>query len=123
MVFNGILLRLFFKKKTIGTALLLVFHSCITIAEILNTFGLWYFAFVSEESILSKISELAFVLFYAVGYLFLYIFANRHILQDNDIVKGLTTTILSLIVGIIFGIMIGEIINYFTFLQMKMKDQ
>ncbi|MBY8995576.1 MAG: hypothetical protein KGD59_13585, partial [Candidatus Heimdallarchaeota archaeon] len=86
-----ILLRHFLKTKTQGTILLLLTYTLFTIAEILITVGQWYYTFVSETNPITGYLELSFAFFYAIGYIFFYFFANRHILEDNDLVKSLTS--------------------------------
>lgn len=111
IISNIIFLRHFLKTKTQGTILLLLTYSLFTIAEILITAGQWYFTFVSETNPLTGYLELSFAFFYAIGYIFFYFFANRHILEDNDIVKSLTSVLLTMIVSLVTSFMFSELVN------------
>ena len=101
----------FLKTKTQGTILLLFTYSLFTLAEILITAGQWYYTFVSETNPITGYLELSFAFFYAIGYIFFYFFANRHILEDNDIVKSLTSVLLTVIVSLATSFMFSEIVN------------
>lgn len=106
-----ILIIHFLKTKTQGTILLILTYTLFTIGEILNTIGLWYFSFVSETSPISGYLELSFAFFYAIGYIFFYFFANRHILEDNDLVKSLTAVLLTIFVSVATSFMFSELVN------------
>ncbi len=110
IISNIIFLRHYLKLKTPGSILLLLTYFLFTIGEILNTTGLWYYTFVSETSPISGYFELNFAFFYAVGYIFFYFFANRHILEDNDLVKSLTAIILTIIISVTSSLMYVELV-------------
>lgn len=110
IIANIIFLRHYIKLKTPGTILLLLTYLLFTIGEILNTAGLWYFTFISETSPVSGYFELSFAFFYAIGYIFFYFFANRHILEDNDLVKSLTSILLTIIVSVTSLLMYVELV-------------
>ncbi|MBK5114025.1 MAG: hypothetical protein JJE41_10370 [Candidatus Heimdallarchaeota archaeon] len=86
-------------------------YTLFTIAEILITVGQWYYTFVSETNPITGYLELSFAFFYAIGYIFFYFFANRHILEDNDLVKSLTSILLTVIVSFATSLMFSEIVN------------
>lgn len=99
--FVGILINHFIKKRTIGTALLTISFICIALAELLNGSGLWYYVFGSQTSKVSGYLQLNFTTMYSIAFLFLYYFANRHILKDNDIIKSVTSILLGVLTGVI----------------------
>ncbi|HUT80335.1 MAG TPA: hypothetical protein VMZ29_03955 [Candidatus Bathyarchaeia archaeon] len=88
----------YLKRKTLGTLLLTLTYNAMAIGEILNTIGLFYFVFISQTSNISGFLELSFVLFYGLSYIYLYFFANRHILEDNIFIISQTSVILTSIV-------------------------
>ncbi|NHJ85766.1 MAG: hypothetical protein FK734_09910 [Asgard group archaeon] len=102
----------FLRKRTLGTILLAIFYFLLMLGEMSNTAGLWIYTFKTNGELLSGFLELNFTTFYGFGYIFLYYFANRHILDDNDIVKSFTSIILSGLVGITNALMSMEL--YFT---------
>ena len=109
IVFVILLIRRFIIKRTQGTLLLTIFYLLITIGEILNGSGLWISAFVLDANKASAYLELGFPLLYGIGYLFLYFFLSRHMMQDNDVIKAIISIILSAFIGIVFSFMIGEV--------------
>ena len=110
IIANIIFLKHYLKTKTQGTILLLITYQLFTIAEILITVGQFYYTFVSETNPLTRYFELSFAFFYAIGYIFFYFFANRHILEDSDLVKSLTAVLLTVIVSIATSFMFSEIV-------------
>ncbi|MBD3191061.1 MAG: hypothetical protein GF308_10475 [Candidatus Heimdallarchaeota archaeon] len=124
-VFVGILINHFIKKRTIGTALLTISFICIALAELLNGTGLWYYVFGSQTSKVSGYLELNFTTMYSIAFLFLYYFANRHILKDNDIIKSVTSISLAVLTGVISTMLFTQLrddnINsmYYTTLFME----
>lgn len=96
-------------KKTQGVILLTIFYFLITIGEILNCIGLWLSAFVIDIGKTSAYLELCFPLFYGIGYLFLYFFLSRHMMQDKDVIKAIISIILAVLIGMVFSFMISEV--------------
>ena len=110
LIFCGIVLRQFIIKKTVGTLLLFISYLFILLAEIDNslTIGTYIFTNINEKYL--AVIQLVFPLLYGIGYVFLYFFANRHILQDSDVIKAITSILLSAIVSILTGLMIFDAI-------------
>lgn len=104
-----LLIRKFIIKKTIGIILLMIFYFGLTLGELLNTVGLWYYSFISTSSPVSAYLELTFSLFVALGYIFLYLFMTRHIIRDNDLIKASTSILLATLIGIITTLMLSEV--------------
>ncbi|NHJ46666.1 MAG: hypothetical protein FK733_02650 [Asgard group archaeon] len=96
-----LLLRNFFKKRTIGTFLLIMTYTFLLGNEILALT-----AFILEGvnparfGIAGSVMQLigVYLLMYTINWM--YFFANRHLLRDNDLFKSLYTSILSGLVGI-----------------------
>jgi len=109
IIFVILMIRQCFIKRTQGAIILSLFYLFLAIAEILNTAGLWYSVFISEINKVSAYMELSFPLFYGIGYLFLYNFLVRHIVQDNDLIKSSISIILVLFIGIICSFMFAEV--------------
>ncbi|MBN1330004.1 MAG: hypothetical protein JXA54_11075 [Candidatus Heimdallarchaeota archaeon] len=99
----------YIKQRTLGTLLLTMTYNSIAVGEILNTTGLYYFVFISDTKKHSGYLELCFVLFYGLGYIYLYFFANRHILDDNIFVISQTSVILTALVVSFSVLMIVEL--------------
>jgi hypothetical protein len=72
-----------------GTALLAFTYLFITFAEIANTLGLWFDAYKAVPRAAIGGIQIMFVSFYLTSLVFLYFFANRHILRDNDWLKAI----------------------------------
>lgn len=114
LVFIAVLIKHYIRTKSPGTILLVFTYSLITFAEISNTIGLWYYVFVSEISLVSGYFELSFAFYYGLAYVFLYFFANRHILEDNDLIKSLTSVGITVLVSVTTALMFMELINHPT---------
>lgn len=103
-VFVFIMFNNYRKKKTMGTALLALVYVFLALRQlagsIFNTL-----AATNPLSVEHGIFLVVFLATFVLIYYFLYLFGSRHILQDNDVVRGLisvfyltfTTTILSFI--------------------------
>ncbi|MBD3193041.1 MAG: hypothetical protein GF308_20560 [Candidatus Heimdallarchaeota archaeon] len=110
-IFVVILFIRFLKKKTVGTMLLTLSYLFLTLGELTVIGEIIYIATPLEDKLILGIAQIGFVVFYALGYLFLYFFGNRHILEDNDLLKALTTVFLTLSVGLFSGLMLSEMIH------------
>ena len=119
MVFDGILLRQIIKKRTIGTILLFISYVLFTLGEISTISGNYIFSFFPSISNIAAQAQLLYSALYGLGFVFFYFFANRHILQDSDIVKAITSILISFTIGISVSISITEVIigvssNYYN---------
>ncbi len=110
-IFVIILFRQFFKKRTIGTILLAICYFLINLAGIFQLVAKLIMINHSDEKIITGIFQQAYLLLGIVGLLFLYYFANRHILQDSDLVKSLTVISLSILISIVVGAITSEIVH------------
>ncbi|MEA2071729.1 MAG: hypothetical protein U9O98_10630 [Asgard group archaeon] len=99
-IFSLELLRKFYHKKNMGTALLAITYLCIGLAEIINATGMWFGIFGSPEKNYGGLFQLNFITTYSLAFVFFYYFAQRYFLNDNDLIKGLTTILLSILVGV-----------------------
>jgi len=101
----GALFNNFLRKKTTGTLILFSSYFIIGISAVLGALVYTLQAigdFGKMPSILQTISTLA----PQIGLLLIYIFACRHILKDNEVVKAVTLMIISFILGFVFTIYI-----------------
>ncbi len=113
IVFFGILVRNYFKKRTVGTGLLLLFFGTFILADILTQAGSWINASMifGDNSVLAHgYVQIISLILNLASFIFFYYFANRHILRDSDITKSFTSIALTLLLGILGGMMISELI-------------
>lgn len=127
-IFVGLLFRNFFKKRTIGTFLLIMTYTFLLGNEVLATTSFLLEA-VLGESMTSVAAVLQLVGVYMLVYTinWMYFFANRHLLRDNDLFKSLYPSLLSGIVGIIGGLSIydafkGTAPNFTWLAQIKLEN-
>ncbi|MFW9923816.1 MAG: hypothetical protein ACFFDW_11075 [Candidatus Thorarchaeota archaeon] len=109
LTFDIILLRQFFKKRTIGTFLLFLTYLFFTFGEMTTISGNYIYTFLPSYEATAAHIQLFYVTLYGLGFVFLYYFANRHILQDSDIIKSITSIGLSFLIGILAAFMTSEI--------------
>jgi len=103
-----LLFRQFLKKKTIGTALLAISFLFIAFGEIATAVGETLYFFKGDSHWVGYLI-LFYPFFYSIGYIFFYYFANRHILQDKDFVRVMTTVFLTTIISFTIALMVAEI--------------
>ena len=114
IVFSIIMLGNYAKKKTMGTALLAVVYIFVAIRQIV---GIVYNALgaINPYSLTQGITFIAYLLAFTLIYYFLYLFGSRHILQDNDVWRGVISTIylvtLSAFIGILGYEMLAGVAN------------
>ncbi|MBN1329496.1 MAG: hypothetical protein JXA54_08480 [Candidatus Heimdallarchaeota archaeon] len=109
-IFVIILLRQFIKKRTLGTALLAISFLFIAFAETLTAISQYLYVFVGDN-FFTGFFQAAFVFNYGIAYIFFYYFSNRHILQDKDFLKSITTIFGTALVTLISAFMFSEILN------------
>ena len=100
----------YFKKKTIGTALLAIFFGTIAVYHVIHSLMLSYAA-QKPFSLEHKIFYIIYVSLLLLSYYFLYVFANRHILHDNDVIKSIILIIMLGVNGAVIGIMGYELFS------------
>jgi hypothetical protein len=97
----GALFNNFLRKKTTGTLILFASYFIIGTSAILGAlvYNLQAVGIVGKvPGILQSITTLT----PQIGLILIYIFACRHILKDNEVVKSLTVMFISFAIGIIF---------------------
>ncbi len=89
VIFSSFILRSFFRKRTMGSLLLSITFLSTTIAEILLCSSFYIETFIKGSNIVKITEFLTFTcyLFFAFNIVFLYVFGNRLLLHDNDIVR------------------------------------
>ncbi|MFW9924348.1 MAG: hypothetical protein ACFFDW_13785 [Candidatus Thorarchaeota archaeon] len=109
IIFAGIMIKNYSKKKTMGTALLAAIYVFVAIRQIVgivfNTYGA-----VNPYSRGQAIALLTYLLSFVLIYYFLYLFGSRHILQDNDVVRGIVSIVYLGIISAFIGIMGYELL-------------
>jgi hypothetical protein len=111
LVYVILLTRNFFKKRTIGTFLLIMTYSFLLGNEILATTAFILEGYFGTQFVVhARVMQLVgvYLLMYTINWM--YFFANRHILRDNDLFKSLYTSILSGFVGVVGGLSIYDAI-------------
>ncbi|NHJ33652.1 MAG: hypothetical protein FK732_12395 [Asgard group archaeon] len=91
----------FLRKKTTGTLILFSSYLIISISAILGAlvYNLQAVGIVGKvPGILQTITTLS----PQIGLLLIYIFACRHILKDNEVVKSVTVMVASFVIGFVF---------------------
>ncbi|MBD3191618.1 MAG: hypothetical protein GF308_13305 [Candidatus Heimdallarchaeota archaeon] len=92
VVFLGIMIQNFITKKTTGTAFLAIFYGMIALTQATSvTFNI--FAIINPYSLAHGTFLVLYLLVFILSYYFLYFFASRHILQDNDIMRSVVSFI------------------------------
>ncbi|MHA1211948.1 MAG: hypothetical protein ACTSSH_05755 [Candidatus Heimdallarchaeota archaeon] len=92
-----IMILTFIRKKTLGTAFLMIAFTLLGLGEGSFTISYYLGAFGVSTSIVTGILQTVFINLYALSIIFFYFFSTRHILRDNDFVKSL------------MGVFLGEI--------------
>ncbi len=116
IVFFGVLIRNYIKKRTVGTGLLLLFFGMFILANILTNAGSWINAsmiFGNNSVLVHGFFQIGSIALNLTSFIFFYFFANRHILRDNDIVKSSISILLTLLLGILAGLMFSELVSEF----------
>ncbi|NHJ05981.1 MAG: hypothetical protein EAX90_14230 [Candidatus Heimdallarchaeota archaeon] len=108
--FDGILLRQFIKKRTMGTLLLLITYLLFTFGEMTTIAGNYVFVFFPALEVNFAHFQLLYSGLYGLGFVFMYFFANRHILKDSDATKATISIFISFFVGIASALMTAEIL-------------
>ncbi|MHA1155657.1 MAG: hypothetical protein ACTSQK_06070 [Candidatus Heimdallarchaeota archaeon] len=109
LIFSFIMIWNFSKKKTMGTALLAFFYGAIAMYHIIHSI-MMSIAAQNPFSLMHKILFVAYVATLLLSYFYLYVFACRHILRDNDLVKSAITIVMLAVNAVIIGIMGYELI-------------
>lgn len=107
--FAYILFRRFLRKKTIGTVYLLMVFGVIALAENINSISLWLSAYRAAPETLTGTFQIFYVSLYCLGLIFLYFFGNRHIIDDNEIIRTLYGVLTGVIVGVITSLNMVEL--------------
>ncbi|NHJ48716.1 MAG: hypothetical protein FK733_13105 [Asgard group archaeon] len=109
IVFLVLLFMNFFRKRTIGTLLLLITFFFFFLSEVMNLLSTWfaYYEVLAENNV--GMLQVSIPIFFGIGFIFLYYFSNRHILQDSDVVKGTISTVTNLVLGIGIGMMVADL--------------
>ncbi|MBN1328125.1 MAG: hypothetical protein JXA54_01515 [Candidatus Heimdallarchaeota archaeon] len=108
-IFFIIMIWNYFKRKTMGTALLTFFYGIIALYHVVHSI-MMNFAAQNPFSLLYKIFYLLYVSLLVLSYYFLYTFACRHILRDNDIAKSIVNIIMLGINAVLIGVMGYELL-------------
>ena len=109
LIFSFIMVWNFTKKKTMGTAILAFFYGAIAIYHIVHSIMMGIAA-QNPFSLLHKILFISYIALLLLSYYFLYVFACRHILRDNDLVKYIIIIVMLAVNGAIIGMMAYELI-------------
>ncbi|MEA2071049.1 MAG: hypothetical protein U9O98_07135 [Asgard group archaeon] len=100
LIFMIVMILNFYKKKTMGTALLAFMYGSMFFTQLGNTLFILFSA-INPYTLIQKISLVGYLSSLALVYIFLYFFASRHILKDSDIMKVITSIF---VVGVSFAI-------------------
>ncbi len=97
----------FFRKRTVGTFLLIMTYASVWINEILVTLAFYLEGlYPGNENYLKAAQTMqmtgVFFLVYTINWM--YFFANRHLIRDNDLFKLLYTSIFGAFVGVAGGL-------------------
>ncbi|HUT81606.1 MAG TPA: hypothetical protein VMZ29_10440 [Candidatus Bathyarchaeia archaeon] len=109
-LFTIILFRQFLKKRTLGTILLTISFLFVSIAETFTAVGQYFYVFIGDN-IYTGYFEVSFIFCYGIAYVFFYYFSNRHILQDKDFLKAITTIFSTALVSLISAFMFSDLLN------------
>ncbi|MFW9923329.1 MAG: hypothetical protein ACFFDW_08605 [Candidatus Thorarchaeota archaeon] len=108
-----LLLRNFFRKRTVGTFLLILAYGSLLTNEVLTTTAFIHEALYStipSAVTIAKILQLTGVLCLVYTINWMYFFGNRHLIRDNDLFKSLYTSIFGAFIGVIAGLAYQDII-------------
>ena len=95
----------FVRKKTTGTLILFTAYFIIGSAAILGAL-VFNLQALTDNVIVPRILQTITTMSPQIGLMLIYIFACRHILKDNEVMKSLTIMIASFIVGLVFTVYI-----------------
>ncbi|MHA1353921.1 MAG: hypothetical protein ACTSXA_12400 [Candidatus Heimdallarchaeota archaeon] len=105
-----IMIYTFIRKKTLGTAFLMLAFSLLGLGETSNTIAFWLEAYEASSAVISGVLQTVFVNLYALSILFFYFFSTRHILRDNDFTKSLMGVFFGEIIAIVTATMVAVLL-------------
>ncbi|MHA1879031.1 MAG: hypothetical protein ACTSYG_01420 [Candidatus Heimdallarchaeota archaeon] len=108
LAFVFLLFRQFLKKKTLGTLLLTISFLFVAFGEIATALSETLYFYQGDSHWVGYLI-LSYTFFYSLAYIFFYYFSNRHILQDKDFARAMTTVFLTAVVSIFITLMAAEI--------------
>ena len=113
LILSIIMIWNFSRKKTMGTALLAIFYGFIAIYHIIHSVMMIVAAQYNQTN-LHKALFIAYIGTLFLSYFFLYIFAGRHIIPDNDIVKSIIVVVMIGVNAAALGMMAYELFTDIT---------
>jgi hypothetical protein len=112
IVFDAIILRQFIRKRTMGTILLFMSYLFFTLGEASTIMGDYIFTFQFTTENTGGLTQLLYAPFYGIAFIFFYFFANRHILQDSDLVKSSIATFIAFLIGLAYAYSTADVIFF-----------
>jgi hypothetical protein len=98
LIFVGIMIQNYLKKRTVGTALLALMYFTFFLAQVFSA-AYNFYSVLAPGTNMQKILIIIYFVVINLPNVFLYFFVSRHILKDNDIIKSLYSIV---IIGVIF---------------------
>jgi uncharacterized membrane protein len=113
IVLEGVLFTNYFRKRTVGSSLLISTFFALLLNEITYTISFFFQAFSTDPTILKYANALQYsgIIGLGLSVHWVYYFSNRHLLRDSDITKSYFTASLNIVIGLVVGIGIYNIIN------------
>lgn len=108
-IFLGIMVQNFFKRRTMGTGLLAIVYFFVALRQVAGLLNNVIPAFM-PGTLASKLTVLGVLGTLSMTYYFLYLFGSRHILHDNDIVRGIISAFFLIVVSVLIGFVAYEMI-------------
>ncbi|MBN1328151.1 MAG: hypothetical protein JXA54_01645 [Candidatus Heimdallarchaeota archaeon] len=108
-VLSVIMTSTFFRKRTLGSAFMMIAFGMISVGEIFNTFALWLsYLRPIESSFTAKILQILYINFVGLSILYFYYFSTRNVLRDNDVTKSIVIIIMAEMIATVMVSMFSE---------------
>ena len=110
-----ILIRNFIRKKTIGTGYLWLTYLSLALGETFFMLSMLFQSLGGSDALIisSYVQTVLYLVCNATATVYMYFFMNRHIMNDNDLLKSVVGTAVGITAGIIFGLTLTEVANGF----------
>ncbi|HUT80741.1 MAG TPA: hypothetical protein VMZ29_06005 [Candidatus Bathyarchaeia archaeon] len=111
-VFVLLLLRNFFKKRTIGTFLLIMTYTNLFLDELFLAIAFLLEGLNPTNPVIQKYCKIlqifgVILLVFTINWI--YFFGNRHLIKDNDLFKSIYTSVFGVVVGGMIGLSLQDI--------------
>ncbi|NHJ83977.1 MAG: hypothetical protein FK734_00860 [Asgard group archaeon] len=109
VIFSFIMNFTFFRKRTLGSAFMMIAFGMISAGEIFNSLALWLINYDAASDITIGILQAFYTNFVALSILYFYYFSTRNILRDNDVIKSIIIVLMTEMVATVTATEFAEL--------------